>query len=95
MDSQDASWKAVADAKRAAILTAIPEEWQLAHLPSPQEVPDVTGDFIQQYLTPQKIKITEADAVKITKNTSSGQWTAVEVTEAFCHRAALAHQMVG
>lgn len=30
----------------------------------------------------------------VAKHTVSGSWSAVEVTKAFCHRAALAHQLV-
>ncbi|KAJ5982591.1 hypothetical protein N7451_012691 [Penicillium sp. IBT 35674x] len=31
---------------------------------------------------------------RITEHTTTGNWTALEVTEAFCHRAAIAHQLV-
>ncbi|KAJ5352575.1 hypothetical protein N7452_001549 [Penicillium brevicompactum] len=41
-----------------------------------------------------QVEITEAEAVSITQQTTTGAWTSVEVTEAFCHRAAVAHQMV-
>ena len=63
-------------------------------LPSASEQRDVTGKYIQQFLTPREIEITETDAVGIVKNTTPGIWKAREVAEAFCHRAALAHQMV-
>ena len=39
-------------------------------------------------LTTPVLTLSEADG------TLSAEWTAVEVTEAFCHRAALAHQLV-
>lgn len=89
------SWQQKAQAKRQATLNAIPPKWKLpASIPSATEMRDVTGAFIQQYLTAREIEITETDAVGITENTTTGKWSAVEVTEAFCHRAALAHQMV-
>lgn len=87
-------WRIKGEAKRQAILTAIPEKWRLAAPPPPAtEVRDFTGTYIQQYLTEREIEITESDAVDIVKQTTSGRWSAVEVTEAFCHRAAVAHQL--
>ncbi|KAJ5595127.1 Amidase [Penicillium hispanicum] len=84
-----------AEAKRESILNAIPEKWRLATpVPPASEQRDVTGDYIRQYLSVREIEITESDAVDIAAQTTSGRWTAVEVTEAFCHRAALAHQLV-
>lgn len=89
------NWETVAAAKRQDILNAIPPKWRLPEpTPPATEVRDVTGSYIQQFLTPREVEITETDAVGITQQTTSGKWTAVEVTEAFCHRAALAHQLV-
>lgn len=88
-------WKEAAAAKRQSILDAIPPKWRINNpIPPPQELRDVTGPYIQQFLTPREIEVTETDAVGIAEKTTSGQWTALEVTEAFCHRAALAHQLV-
>lgn len=89
------SWQARAFAKREAILTSIPQQWRIkGQIPSAREQEDVTGRFINEYLTEREKEITEADAVGIIENTSVGQWTAVEVTLAFCHRASIAHQLV-
>lgn len=96
MNSQGNTWEKIAQAKRQTILDAIPLKWRLPEpaLSPATEVRDVTGTYIQQFLTSREIEITETDAVGITEKTTSGQWTAVEVAEAFCHRAALAHQLV-
>ncbi|THV67121.1 amidase [Aureobasidium pullulans] len=80
--------------KRDSVLALIPEEWRIPAPPSVDEQRDVTGKFIQQYLNTQEIEITETDAVGIVEKTSNGTWTAVEVTKAFCHRSAIAHQLV-
>jgi amidase len=89
------SWKTAAKQKRDAVNALIPEKWLLqSPLPTVKEQRDFTGTFIQQFLTPREVEITETDAVGIVENTTSGTWTAREVAEAFCHRAALAHQMV-
>jgi amidase len=91
----DSHWRAQGEAKRQSILNAIPEKWRLKEPVAPAtEQRDVTGTYIQQFLSEREIEITESDAVDIATETTSGRWSAVEVTEAFCHRAALAHQLV-
>lgn len=88
-------WKSLASAKRDSILSSIPEKWHLPadKLPSNKEQRDVTK-YIQQFLSEKEIEITETDIVGIAEKTTSGTWSAVEVTDAFCHRASLAHQLV-
>ncbi|THZ84846.1 amidase [Aureobasidium pullulans] len=87
-------WRQIATQKRDSVLALIPEEWRIPAPPSVDEQRDVTGKFIQQYLNTQEIEITETDAIGIVEKTSNGTWTAVEVTKAFCHRSAIAHQLV-
>ncbi|EEQ92593.2 general amidase [Blastomyces dermatitidis ER-3] len=88
------SWETAAKAKRESILNLIPEKWRIpTPLPPASELRDVTT-YIQQFLSSREIQITELDIVSLARRTTTGQWTAVEVTEAFCHRAALAHQFV-
>lgn len=87
-------WKATAEKKRASVIAAIPRKWIVPSPPSIQDQRDVTGTYIQQYLSPQEIEITESAATAIVEKASSGQWKAVEIAEAFCHRAAIAHQLV-
>ena len=67
----------------------------MSQIPSREEQKDVTGPYIRQFLTKEEIVITETDAVGIANHISSGEWKAIEVTQAFCHRASLAHQLVG
>lgn len=88
-------WEALARQKRDAITALIPSDWRLpTPLPLAADQRDVTGQYIQQYLSDRETEITETDAVGIVRKTTSGEWKAREVAEAFCHRAALAHQMV-
>ena len=87
-------WKKAAKDKADSVNNLIPKEWRIPAPPSIEEQRDVTGSFIQQYLDKKEIEITETDAVGIVKQTSSGAWSAVEVAKAFCHRAAVAHQLV-
>ena len=93
--STGSSWQEKAKAKKEAVLSLIPPEWRLpAPAPSVEEQVDVTGPYIQQFLSEREIEITETDAVEIVRCTTTGQWTAEEVARAFSHRAALAHQLV-
>ncbi|ORY10927.1 amidase signature domain-containing protein [Clohesyomyces aquaticus] len=85
-------WKKRAEVKRDAILAAIPKEWRIENPPNEKQV-DVTGKFVQQFLSEREVEITETTADDIAKHTVSGTWKAEEVTRAFCHRAALAHQL--
>jgi amidase len=88
------SWKEIAAAKRESILESIPGKWRISPIPSREEQKDVTGSYIHQFLNKAEIDITEADVIGIADQISSGRWKATEVTEAFCHRASLAHQLV-
>lgn len=87
-------WKKKAAEKRDSVLALIPEDWRIKDIPSAEEQRDVTGKFIQQYLDDREIEITETDAVGIVTKTRAGKWSAEEVAKAFCHRAAIAHQLV-
>lgn len=89
-----ADWESRAEAKRDAIFNSIPEKWRLAKIPSTEEQKDVTGSYIQQFLNEKETAITETDAVGIAEKVAAGEWSAVDVTEAFCHRASVAHQLV-
>jgi amidase len=88
-------WKRLGQEKAASVNALIPKSWLLTSpLPSAEQQRDVTGKYIQQFLSQKEVEITETDAVGIVQKTTSGIWKAREVAEAFCHRAALAHQMV-
>ncbi|KAF2623571.1 amidase [Macroventuria anomochaeta] len=87
------SWKDAAAKKREAISALIPAEWRIDNVPSVKEQVDVT-DYIKQYLSREELGITESSADQIVEKTTSGAWSAEKVTRAFCHRAALAHQLL-
>lgn len=87
-------WKKIATDKHDSVLALIPEEWRIPAPPSAAEQRDFTGKYIQQYLDEREIEITETDAAGIVKSTTSGTWSAYDVAKAFCHRAAVAHQLV-
>jgi len=88
------AWEQVAKQKRDSVLELVPKEWRIPSPPSVEEQRNVTGPFIQKYLGQKEIEITESDAVNLVKKASDGTWSAYEITQAFCHRAAVAHQLV-
>lgn len=88
-------WQELAEKKRQSLLALIPPDWRIPPpLPTAEEQKDVTGAFVQQFLSKREIEITETSATEILGRTTTGKWTATEVVTAFCHRAALAHQLV-
>ena len=89
-----ADWEKIAEQKRQEVHDRIPKEWLIKDIPSGEAQKDVTGKYIHQFLTTREIEITETDAVNIAAKTTTGEWKAEEVAGAFCHRAALAHQLV-
>ncbi|KAL8752657.1 MAG: hypothetical protein Q9199_005597 [Rusavskia elegans] len=93
MAAEKQPWQTLAEAKLESINESIPAEWRLPSLPRNDEQQDVTGRYIQQFLSKEEIEITEAVAPTIVEYTSAGHWTAETVTRAFCHRAGLAHQL--
>ena len=90
----EARWQIKAREKREAINSEIPSHWQIAHVPDADELKDAQH-YARKFLTEREIGITEmADARALLEKLARGQYTALEVTEAFCHRAAIAHQTV-
>jgi amidase len=89
-----ADWQSAAAEKRQSVIDLIPAHWVIPAPPLPDAQRDITGDYIRQYLTEDEVHITESDVSTILHHIHEGKWKARDVTEAFCHRAALAHQMV-
>jgi len=88
-------WSEIAAAKRQATFDKIPEKWRLPKDKVPPEsqrnvidVPRNSG-----VLSEREIMITETGMADALQNLHSGKWTAKEVTEAICKRAAIAHQL--
>ncbi|KAI1213560.1 amidase [Annulohypoxylon truncatum] len=89
------TWKAKAAAKRASTLAKIYPQWRL----SPEDIArasvqrDLTGPFIQQFLDPREISIVSMDSLPIVNAIKQGSLTSLEVANAFCKAAAVAHQI--
>jgi hypothetical protein len=91
----EVSWERAARAKQASISGQVPVEWRIksADLPPVSALRDVSY-FVWRYLSARELEITDTTAERILEKLGAGEWTALEVNRAFCHRAAIAHQLV-
>ena len=89
-------WQELAAGKRKEMYDKIPKEWHLspAVLDQGKKERKLVGDFIEGLLDSATLRITSLEAVDIVDSVRNGSITAVAVTEAFCKRAAYAHQLV-
>jgi amidase len=89
-------WEKIAEAKRAALVGTIPQEFRIPeHLIPPQSQLDVTSWPKESgWFTPKELEITESTAKSIVEKLATQKWSSEEVTRAFCKRAAAAHQLV-
>lgn len=89
------SWESLSQAKKSSISESIPQKWKFksSELPTVTALRDVS-DYIRRFLSASELTITDLNASAILAKVRRGEWTSVEVTTAFCHRAALSHQLV-
>lgn len=79
---------------QAQVLDAIPPKWKIKkddfqNVDSSRNVPAACG-----VLSSAQLSITEMTSTQLLEKLHTGQISAMEVTESFCARAAIAHQMV-
>ncbi|KAL1673882.1 amidase signature domain-containing protein [Schizophyllum commune] len=80
--------------KRDRQAASIPKEWLLAVLPPADQHNVIDFPRVCGLLSEHELEITETDDVSvILENLSTGIWSAVDVTTAFCKRAIVAHQL--
>lgn len=90
-------WQNIADRAQHGVLNSIPNQWRLR-----SNTRVVAGDGSSALAIPAKCGILSARQLEITSLTASdllrrilaGNLSAVEATEAFCLRAAVAHQLL-
>ncbi|PGH14985.1 hypothetical protein AJ79_02665 [Helicocarpus griseus UAMH5409] len=89
------SWEIKAANKRASILANIPREWRLEPLDLEKAANqrEITGSFIQQFLNEEEVTIIQKDSVSLVADIKDQNYTALQVTRAFCKVAAIAHQI--
>jgi amidase len=89
-------WEENADRKRKALAALIPEKWRVPSSQLPDEAQRSVVSFCEKsgLLTAEELTITELTVQKLVEKIALGEYTATEVCQAYCHRAAIAHQLV-
>jgi len=88
-------WQSIATATQQSILDSIPSKWRLSQkdknpsVKDKRSIPKTCG-----ILTTKQLQITETTATLLLDQLRTRAISSVEVTEAFCARAAIAHQLV-
>lgn len=90
------TWEESATKKRATLAALIPEPWRLTSDQLPAESERSVIAFVEKsnLLTAEELSITELRVEQLAQKIANGECTATEVCQAYCHRAALAHQLV-
>jgi amidase len=86
------NWEKLAEDKRSRISKSIPSEWIIKDRQenvSAFEYPKLSG-----LLSEQELKWTNSSATDLVAQLAKGQLKSVDLTTAFCKRAALAQQLV-
>ncbi|KAF7946032.1 uncharacterized protein EAE97_005070 [Botrytis byssoidea] len=86
------SWQEIAKDKKDRIDASIPPEWRLKSQPTGDNVIENTN--IGDVMSTDEVSITNSSATDLVAKMAKGELTSVEVTTAFCKRAALAHQLL-
>ncbi|KIW12957.1 hypothetical protein PV08_08144 [Exophiala spinifera] len=89
------SWESRAAAKRASVLSAIPSPWRIPNgqVPTVKDCSNVM-EIPRRYLSQEELTITETPPMDTLVHIHAGIWSAEAVVRAYCHRAAIAHQLV-
>ncbi|KAK2595670.1 hypothetical protein QQS21_006643 [Conoideocrella luteorostrata] len=88
------SWEEAARAAQQSVIDSIPSHWRIApeiQSAKPTNVSRVIED--KGLLNAKQLEITSKDGTDIVQLIRDGVYTAVDVADAFCARAALAHQL--
>jgi amidase len=93
----ESDWTDIAAKAQTKLRNSIPSEWRIPQDKLPPESQLNVIDFPTKcgILSDAEIKITESYATEIVGAIAAGEWSALEVTTAFCKRAAIAQQLVG
>jgi len=92
MTVQTEPWEEITKKKRESVFNQIPQEW-IIEVPSITKAPN-TRDYLDKILPKDEVSITDQSLLQLGEKIKNGELTSVQVTKAFCHRAALAHQII-
>ncbi|KAI5210781.1 amidase [Aureobasidium subglaciale] len=90
------SWIEISRRKQEALRNSIPPEWRLpaSRIADAATCLDVSG-LVSAELSYNERLITQSDVADILTSIATGEMTSFEVMSAHCHRAAVAHQLLG
>ncbi|CZR51505.1 related to general amidase [Phialocephala subalpina] len=89
------TWQEKARIKVAETNSKIPEKWRLGKddLVAAKKQRQLAGPFIESFLDGETLEITSHNSVPLLSKITSGHYTALQVTIAFCKRVAIANQI--
>ncbi|CAF3345770.1 unnamed protein product [Rotaria socialis] len=90
------TWEETVDKKRKALLALIPDQWRIRSDQLPAESQRSVISFVEEsnLLTAEELTITKLNVQQLAGKIASGEYTAAQVCQVYCHRAAIAHQLV-
>lgn len=96
MQVHQRSWETKAKAKVAETNSKIPNEWRLSQssLDQAKQMKKLSGPFIESFLNDEELVIIRNDSTLLVERVKTGGYTALQVAQAFCKTAAIAHQIV-
>lgn len=85
------TWQEIAQQKRDSVNSQIPKEWLFEEKPT-----DVRNayEYLNSVLPAEETAIVHKSLLELQREIKDKTLTSYEITKAFCHRAALAHQLI-
>ena len=93
--TMETSWQSRAAAKVADTASKIPSNWRISpnDRNRAREQKNLTGPFIESFLSKHEIEIIRLGSSDLVQKLTARTLTSLEVTEAYCKTAAIAHQI--
>lgn len=90
------AWQEIAHKKVEVRASKIPSKWIIpVHLLPSEEIRDVQDwPRTSGFFSAEELEITESTAAEVVRRIARAEWTALEVAEAVCKRAAIAQQLI-
>lgn len=90
------NWKEIAAEKQRATLQSIPAKWLRPTIKDDMETSGYTNTraYLDLILGTEEVEITNLTVVELQEAVKTRKLSSFEITSAYCHRAALTHQIV-
>lgn len=89
-------WQDRAAEKVARTASKIPPNWRISQedRDRARKTTNLTGPFIQSFLSKDEVRIVRLDSNSLVQKIASRSLSSLEVVNAYCKTAAIAHQIV-